>query len=333
MENLNSFITDMLVGAGIDAGGIEINPIYGGGNNRVVSVQTNAGKYLAKTYYSHPSDTRNRLAAEYAFLSYACKIRLECVPKPIFCDQKNNIGLYEFVEGRKLESLELTQKHIMAAASFIKGLNARQDRDQTLPVASEGCFSIERHFFIINERLNRLRNLPVVSELDRKVISFVDEIENAWKSIKNKITSSDGSISRELDAEDRCISPSDFGFHNALLKGSEDICFIDFEYAGWDDPAKMVGDFFLQPAVPVSLKYLDIFISEALDYSKNKAELAKRARLLFPVFKIKWCCLMLNEFLPDAAIRRRFANPTLDPEQSKLIQLKKAQTFFNSNEA
>jgi len=42
---------------------------------------------------------------------------------------------------------------------------------------------------------------------------------------------------------------------------------------------------------------------------------------------------MLNEFLPDAAIRRRFANPTLDPEQSKLIQLKKAQTFFNSNEA
>ena len=333
MENLKSSLADMLVGAGIDSDGIEINPIYGGGNNRVVSVQTKAGKYLAKTYYSHPSDTRNRLAAEYAFLSYALNIGLDCVPKPIFCDQKNNIGLYDFVEGRKLRNSELTQQHIMEAASFIKGLNDRQDRDQTLPTASEGCFSIERHFSIIDERLNRLRHLPVESELDRKVISFVKEIENAWKSIKDEISSGDGSISKELNAKDRCISPSDFGFHNALLKNSGEVCFIDFEYAGWDDPAKMVGDFFLQPAVPVSLKYLDVFISEALGYSENKAELAKRARLLFPVFKIKWCCLMLNEFLPDAAIRRRFANPTLDPEQSKLIQLKKAQTFFNSNEA
>ena len=115
MENLKSSLADMLVGAGIDSDGIEINPIYGGGNNRVVSVQTKAGKYLAKTYYSHPSDTRNRLAAEYAFLSYALNIGLDCVPKPIFCDQKNNIGLYEFVEGRKLRNSELTQRFCLAA--------------------------------------------------------------------------------------------------------------------------------------------------------------------------------------------------------------------------
>jgi hypothetical protein len=333
MENLKSSIADMFVAAGIDSGGMEINPIYGGGNNKVVSVQTKAGKYLVKTYYSHPSDTRNRLAAEYSFLSYAINIGLGCVPKPIFCDQKSNIGLYEFVEGRKLESFELTRQHIIEAVNFIKGLNARPDRDRALPTASEGCFSIEQHFLIVDKRLNRLLSLPAESELERKVNSFVSEIDSAWKKIKDKVSVKSGSIFRELSNDDRCISPSDFGFHNALLKDSGDICFIDFEYAGWDDPAKMVSDFFLQPAVPASLEYLDIFISETLGYSKNKTELTERTHLLFPVFKIKWCCLMLNEFLPDIAKRRQFANPTLDPEQSQLIQLEKTQQFFHSRKA
>lgn len=333
MENLKSSIADMLFDAGIDSAGMEIHPIYGGGNNKVVSVQTKNGRYLAKTYFSHPSDTRNRLVAEYYFLSYALNIGIGCVPKPIFCDQKNNIGLYEFVEGRKLKSGELSLQHIIEAANFVKGLNARSDRDQALPTASEGCFSIEQHLITIDNRLNRLLGLPLESEIGREARSFVNEIESSWEKIKSEISVRKGSVSRELNTADRCISPSDFGFHNALLKKSGDICFIDFEYAGWDDPAKMVSDFFLQPAVPVPFEHFETFISEALDYSENKAELAERVRLLFPIFKIKWCCLMLNEFLPDAAKRRRFANPTLDPEKSKRLQLKKAQQFFHSRKA
>jgi len=335
MENLQlkSSITDLLVDAGIDPDGMVIHPLGGGGNNKAVAVQTNDGKYFAKVYYSHPSDTRNRLAAEYSFLLYAFNIGLRCVPEPVFCDRKKNIGLYGFVEGRKLDAFELTQQHITEAANFIKELNARPDRDKTLPIASEGCFSTEQHFSVISTRINRLLNLPVDSELDRQARSFVSEIEGAWKAIKDDISSKNESISKEIDAGDRCISPSDFGFHNALLRNSGEVYFIDFEYAGWDDPAKMVSDFFLQPAVSVSLDHFDDFISKALDYSENKAAMAERIHLLFPIFKIKWCCLMLNEFLPDIAKRRLFANPNLDPVQSKRLQLKKAQQFFHSKKA
>jgi hypothetical protein len=42
---------------------------------------------------------------------------------------------------------------------------------------------------------------------------------------------------------------------------------------------------------------------------------------------------MLNEFLPEAAKRRQFANPTLDSEHSKRSQLEKAQKFFHSRKA
>ncbi len=327
---LSSSIANLLVDAGISTGGMEVAPVDGGGNNKVFAVHTKSGKYLVKVYYSNPSDTRNRLKAEYTFLEYAKKIGLECVPKPIFSSPEKNMGLYEFVQGRKLTSSELALQHITQAANFVRALNEIPERDNTLPTASEGCFSIEQHFLLTDARVTKLLCLPVASEIDRQALTFVGEIESAWKKLKDAIFARNGSISIQLGAADRCISPSDFGFHNALLRDNGEICFIDFEYAGWDDPAKMIGDFFSQPAIPVSLKYFDIFISEALGYSKNKAELAQRARFLLPVFQVKWCCIMLNEFLPDAARRRQFANPTSNPGQRKRLQLEKAQQFFYS---
>jgi hypothetical protein len=42
---------------------------------------------------------------------------------------------------------------------------------------------------------------------------------------------------------------------------------------------------------------------------------------------------MLNEFLPDAAKRRQFANPNPDPEQSRRLQFDKTQHFFLSKKA
>lgn len=240
------------------------------------------------------------------------------------------MGLYEFVQGRKLTSSELEVQHITQAANFLRSLNETLEKDNTLPTASEGCFSIEQHLLLTDMRVKRLLSFPVASEIDSKARLFVGELNSVWKKIKDDIVAKSSSISVQLNAIDRCVSPSDFGFHNALLRDNGEICFIDFEYAGWDDPAKMISDFFSQPLIPVSLKHFDIFISQALGYSKNKHELAQRTRLLFPLFQIKWCCILLNDFLPIAASRRQFSNPTSDPLQRKRMQLEKVQQFFHS---
>ena len=328
--DLNSSIADLLMDAGISTVKMEVVRIEGGGNNKAFAVQTKSKKYLAKIYYSHPSDSRNRLNAEYSFLEYARKIGIECVPKPIFSIPKKNMGLYEFVQGRKLTSSELEVQHITQAANFLRSLNETLEKDNTLPTASEGCFSIEQHLLLTDMRVKRLLSFPVASEIDSKARLFVGELNSVWKKIKDDIVAKSSSISIKLNAIDRCVSPSDFGFHNALLRDNGEICFIDFEYAGWDDPAKMISDFFSQPLIPVSLKHFDIFISQALGYSKNKHELAQRTRLLFPLFQIKWCCILLNDFLPIAASRRQFSNPTSDPLQRKRMQLEKVQQFFHS---
>jgi Ser/Thr protein kinase RdoA (MazF antagonist) len=43
------------------------------------------------------------------------------------------------------------------------------------------------------------------------------------------------------------------------------------------------------------------------------------------VYRLKWCCIMLNDFLPAGNDRRRFAAP-VDEMERKWKQLEKART-------
>ena len=329
-------VAKLLLEAGLKTGGLEIELADGGGNNRVFVVHAEYARYLAKVYFSHPADKRDRLGTEFAFLSYAWNAGLRCVPRPISRNTESNIGLYEFVEGRKLALPELDREHVWQAARFFRDLNAHSNRDMgaILPEASEACFSALEHFALVDRRIERLVGFPAESPVDHEAISFITELDDAWRLISDRITRQLGrqTVTAVLGIADRCVSPSDFGFHNAIVRNSGEICFIDFEYAGWDDPAKAVGDFFCQPAVPVPSDCFEQYLEQAVSYSANATRLAERVRRLLPVFQIKWCCIMLNEFLPDAAQRRRFANPTAEPESRKRAQLQKAQRFFNSIE-
>ena len=71
-------------------------------------------------------------------------------------------------------------------------------------------------------------------------------------------------LPRKVAKEEKSLSPSDFGFHNMLIDKNGRLRFIDFEYAGWDDPAKIICDFFCQPKFPVPMNWMDSFIEEAL---------------------------------------------------------------------
>ena len=123
-----------------------------------------------------------------------------------------------------------------------------------------------------------------------------------------------GDAGDALPPRQRVVSPSDFGFHNCLVTDAG-LRFIDFEYAGWDDPAKMACDFFYQPEVPVPQPFLPGFI--------ERVEAV--VRLLLPVYGVKWCCIMLNEFLPMGDTRRAFARADISLESRRADQLRKVE--------
>lgn len=326
----NHHLARLLQAAGESGDILSVSDCVGGGNNRVFVVQADGKQFIAKWYFTHPSDTRDRLRAEYTFLEYAHGLELGCVPKPLACLPDERLALYEFIDGVKLQPSEVSAQRVVEAAEFILALNGaeRLHLAGTLPDASEASFSIADQIASVQGRATRLFTITPLTAEDAAASDFAGRIQDRLDAVAEGIGRAAAlagmDVNEVLDAELRCISPSDFGFHNALKRPSGKLCFIDFEYAGWDDPAKMICDFFCQPAVPVNPIYFEDFMQQTLNFSSAPEFLMSRAKLMYPLFQIKWCCIMLNEFLPDSARRRQFANPHADLPERKRIQLSKA---------
>jgi Phosphotransferase enzyme family len=307
----------------------EVVPLAGGANNRAYRVEAESCEVFLKAYFRHPDDPRDRLAAEFAFARFAWASGVRCIPEPLACDPVAGLGLFEFAHGRR--PTECSDAMIAQAVEFVSDLNASRWRPLAarLPAASEACFSIAEHLGTVARRVDRLTNIA-----DPDAAEFVrNELLPMWEEVHASAVSeaSDNGLSLDqpLDLTTRCVSPSDFGFHNALIESKGRVRFLDFEYAGWDDPAKLICDFFCQPAVPVTLRFFEPFARAVADCFPDPAAVLARARLLLPVYCMKWVCIRLNEFLPAGARRRAFSLSVDEREARKARQLSAARAALH----
>lgn len=301
-----------------------VEPLAKGGNNRIYLVRVGEQGYVAKWYYDDAAVFRERMRAEYEFILHARQFGITCVPRPLGSDTQLQVALYEKIDGRRLIPGELSSAHVIAAARFFARLNAPEVRaaGQHLQAASDACFSVTEHVKSVDVRIDRLAGVGG----DPAATEFMARLGSAWQGIKHRLDQAN--IRDDLQAEWRCLSPSDFGFHNALLRDDGTSCFLDFEYAGWDDPAKMIGDFFSHPGVPVPAEHLDAFIAASLQPFTDADAIAERARLLMDVARVRWCCIVMNDFLPQVASRRQFADPAGAPNERRRRQLAKAEIML-----
>lgn len=306
----------------------QIEPCAKSGNNRNYKITTTNATLALKQYFRQKADERDRLASEFAFLTYAKQVANNYVPTPFLQDPENGLALYEFIEGQPIKTV--TENEIDQAITFFTKLNLPENKLKAiqLPNASEACFSIQQHIDLINSRLDTLEKIPVETTEDQQAVNLIKELKNKWQKICKNIHSKKINLDEMLNQNERCISPSDFGFHNALQLPDGTLRFLDFEYAGWDDPAKMIGDFFSQLAIPVPEHFFEKFTREVLKPFPNTEKLIDRAYLLRDVYRIKWCCIALNIFIPMHLARRKFANPDLDIAELKRLQLVKAENLM-----
>lgn len=306
--------------------------LTGGGNNRVYLVASAGAPVVLKVYFRDPADPRDRLRADYGFSSFAWEVGARALPQPLASDHAAGMAVYEFVAGRKLASGEVTAAHVAEAASFFRAVNEHREtrRAATLPEASEACFSIASHAACVDRRVARLDGIDVASPLGGEAAELVGRrIAPAWHRVRESVLAAAGTgVDEPLAAIDRCLSPSDFGFHNAILAADGRLRFLDFEYAGHDDPAKMACDFFCQPAVPVPREHLPVFVASLASLWGAPSAFRRRVELLLPVYELKWCCIMLNEFLPDDG-RRTFAGAVVDRGARRAAQLAKVNAALD----
>lgn len=318
MSELDRAAVDRLAAAAGLGSVRQLTPLIGGANNRVFRLETENREAVLKVYFRDPADPRDRLGAEFAFSRFAWSVGVRCIPQPLACDVEAGLGLFEFVAGRIVT--EAAECLIEQAAEFVCELNANRWKPlaSRLPVASEACFSIAEHLGTVARRVNRLAHIPALAD-------FTRELFPAWEEVRAGV--SDTAVS--LTLTERCVSPSDFGFHNAILERNNRVRFLDFEYAGWDDPAKLICDFFCQPSVPVPLRFFEEFANTVAASFPQPQAVIERARLLLPVYRIKWVCIRLNEFLPTENRRRRFSLNADEVETRQARQLEAARAALH----
>jgi hypothetical protein len=312
----------------------KVKMLPGGANNRVFRLICENRTVVLKSYFRDPGDTRDRLEAEYGFINFAWAHGLNSVAEPIGKDSTAGLALYGALPGRAILSNDVTHEIVRQALTFFLDLNAhRKAKDaEHIHPGSEACFSFAAHIATVNRRMEYLSIIKSDDPLDRDLRAFMAEkLIPYWKILSSHVceqaVTSGIAADSSLTLDERCLSPSDFGFHNALLDEEGTIRFVDFEYAGWDDPAKMVGDFFNQVAIPVPSIHQSNFTDAVASLSPKPEIALKRINLLMPIYSCKWICIILNDFLPTDARRRRFATSATTDEikTRKKVQLEKAR--------
>lgn len=312
--------------------------VGGGRNSRVYRLVCTDGRcYAAKVYYRDHSEQRDRLQAEFRGLTFLWQNGVRTIPEPLIVDSVRGFAFYDYIEGEAIDSSLVSPADIDRAVEFLVVLADLKSRAGAadLPSASEACFSVAAVVENIEQRLGRLAAVPVDELLADELHSFLDnELAPFCTHVKRwseaKLAQVRLSFDREVPTAERTLSPSDFGFHNAVRRPSGELVFLDFEHFGWDDPAKMIVDFLLHPEMRLPKNLKERYFRGLLTHFGRDTALLARLAAVYPLFGVKWCLILLNEFVPVELARRDFAQLGLeDLETRRAKQLSKAREMLD----
>jgi hypothetical protein len=314
-------IAVQLCGAAVES----MEPCRVGGNNRVYRVETRSAIYAMKSYGAGELDLRDRLGHEFDGLRFLKNFEDDdAVPAAIAADRPHQCALYEWVNGTPVA--DHTARDIAAVLALVAKLHrARQAPNSSSIVnATESVLILGDLLAQIEQRLSRFTELETPEPELRSFIDF--ELKPEYE--RRAAALADRNLSIVLAREKRTLSPSDFGFHNAIRKADGALTFIDFEYFGWDDPVKLVSDFLWHPAMQLTLAERREFVHGTIELYEVDRDFVPRLSACFPLYGIRWCLIVLNEFLPKLWARRAFSGKGTDWSAAKREQLSKARAIL-----
>lgn len=295
----------------------------GGGNNRVYRIETRQGEFALKCYGTSELDGRDRLGHEFDGLRFlhACGIG-NALPAALAVDRDAHCALYEWIAG--VPVAQHGEADIAQVLSVLRALHGARHAAgaATLPVATEAVMRLSD---LVDQIRRRCERLAALAGSEPELAAFLDD--ELGPEIARRLAELAGWDARTvLEGAQQTLSPSDFGFHNALRRSDGSLAFIDFEYFGWDDPVKLSADFLWHPAMQLSAAERRQFVHGVTGLYGADEAFAARLRVCYPLYGIRWTLIILNEFLPQLWARRAFAGKGGDWAAAKGAQLRKART-------
>ena len=269
-----------------------IETIVEGKNNLVEKIFYKKKIFIYKKYLKDQGNGINysRYKSETSFINLLTSKKIKNLPLILATDPYSQENLFNFINGKKVK--KITKKDIAQCINFIKKINFQisNKKISNFKMATEACISIDDH------------------------------IKTAEKIAKENNSSS-------LKEKELILSPSDFGFHNVIKKKSK-LYFFDFEYAGKDDPVKLMSDYICQPDYKLNMNQINYFYKNILKIFNNKKKINKRFQAVIYIHRIKWCCVILSEILNKKYFKRRkFAKSNINLRKC----FNKAKKYYNDH--
>lgn len=293
--------------------------LHGGFNNRIFRIDSSNDKsYILKWYFK---DDRNRLSREFSAFEYLRSQGELRLPIPYFKDNENNYAIYSFEKGKTKSGNELNKRDLDEFLSFTLFLQNLDDNNvrQMFPDTIFATRSAKQFSEVILDKVNKFEDLVKTSDQNsdiarfakntdvlRRVDGYIELIKKSYGQMFNE----------EIDLPSMRLSPVDFGPHNTIFKENGKICFIDFEYFGWDDPSKIVANFITHEGTwGISRDNLNYFIDSYQGNSNLSENIVKRVKMFIPLQSLNWISVLLWSFTPQKLELRKFANPSFDENE------------------
>lgn len=306
-----------------------VNEVVGGGNSDIFKITVSDGsEYAAKAYPGESSDGRSRLITEYRAIEFLQSKGMNNIPKPIISNEDLGLAIYSWVNGVYLENPN--PHDLQQAIDFVQNLYdiSKSSQYEYSGAATEACLSAND---IIEQVEKRLDDLLLVSSKHPSLESFLTEqFVPLWEKIREYSLGCWPNSSRYdgLRYEYQILSPSDFGFHNAL-KQCDKLIFLDFEYFGWDDPVKLTADFVWHPAMNLSVQDMLYWEESMIEIFSHDSEFEARLYAGKPLYGMRWAMIVLKKFLSSFVASTQFPLKANDSCKNDVLdhQLEKAKYY------
>ena len=276
---------------------LDVKKINHRGNNQLYEIWLTEEHYFIKKYSNKHIDNWQRGKSEFKAISYLCDKGFEEIPRPINFYEKENMGVYSFIEGCKINQKDVTKKDIINAVEFLVRLHSLPDEDKRqFSKASSACLSMQDYINVIDKRQRTIKSCTPSGKYRKKIKDLLNKrvypkIREIKEDFEKKTMSMD--TSKELLLENQVLTPADFGFHN-ILKNENSYSFVDFEYFGRDDPVRQVLDFFHHGASRrIDKKLKNLFIEKYKEKTPHH-DLQERIQILDPLINMTWILIDFN---------------------------------------
>ena len=208
------------------------------------------------------------------------------------------------------------------------GVESKKTDYSEFELASSACISGKNIQDQIYERYQKINSF---SYLYPELKDYLNEelfiaIETILKFSKQNWP---GYFYYNLPKQNQLLSPSDFGFHNAI-QTKNGLRFIDFEYFGWDDPVKLTSDFVLHPGMDLTDEQKKLWVENMKIIFSHNSSFIERLNVSYFLYGLCWCLILLNEFSKDGIEKRNLASSQkYDVKQKQAEQLLKSKALLN----